>query len=630
MNKSDKLIAALLALLLIGWLFKTHQEAKAYAKYLEEHPEARAEAVQPETPVDAEPAAPAELSAPPAAVESPVAAAEAPAEPAPAPALPEQTLTVTNSVAAFTFSSKGGTVRRAELLGFDRTLDEADGKVAFDFADADPADPYADAAALSLEGIPGLDASADFSIENRESEGCVVLTAPVSDGLSFVRTVCYTNGYNLAVRDSFRNTGDAASSVPAFRIVLGRMESVLEKDDGLLGFDLRTSFGKSETLEQSATESVGKGQPKFGDAFGASGGGCSAALVEPSAPLSAVCPYPFARKVDWLAVRERFFVEVLTPAQPGVGAETRLTRRPVAGRQALRMRGVAAALSYDACPLAPGASCEYGYSLYIGPRKMSELRRLSKAHVDIMRFGTWSLFCRALLDILNGIHAVIPNYGWAIIVLTILVRLVLFPLNRKSTLSMRRMQEIQPLLKELQTKYKDDPRKLQQEQMRLYSEHKVNPLASCLPMLIQLPIFIALFTVLRSCIEMRYAPFLWIADLSEPEGLFRSWFPFGGLNILPIAMAATMTLQSRLTPTTGDAKQQQMMMIMMPVMMLLMCYRFPSALGLYWAVSQALAIFGLWRIQKTSGKKDGGAFTQADGSVVTPPPRVTRQMRRHG
>jgi len=178
------------------------------------------------------------------------------------------------------------------------------------------------------------------------------------------------------------------------------------------------------------------------------------------------------------------------------------------------------------------------------------------------------------------------------------VRLLFWPLTHKSTVGMKKMQEIQPLMKEIQAKYKDNPQRLQQETMKLYREHKVNPLSSCLPMLIQIPVFIALFNVLRSAVELRYAGFLWIPDLSEPEGLFSAYLPFGGLNILPILMAVTMALQSALTPQAGDKSQQRMMMVMMPVMMLVMFYNFPSALSLYWTLSQVLSIVQMWLIRR--------------------------------
>jgi YidC/Oxa1 family membrane protein insertase len=189
---------------------------------------------------------------------------------------------------------------------------------------------------------------------------------------------------------------------------------------------------------------------------------------------------------------------------------------------------------------------------------------------------------------------------------------------------MKKMQEIQPLLKELQAKFKDNPQRLQQETWALYREKKVNPLSSCLPMLIQIPIFIALFNVLRSMVELRYASFLWIDDLSAPEHLFASVFPFGGLNILPIFMALTMALQSALTPSTGDKAQQKMMTVVMPVMMLFMFYSFPAALSLYWTVSQILSIVQMWLIRRSTQKKAEVIMPE----VIDPP--QTRQMRRHG
>jgi YidC/Oxa1 family membrane protein insertase len=224
---------------------------------------------------------------------------------------------------------------------------------------------------------------------------------------------------------------------------------------------------------------------------------------------------------------------------------------------------------------------------------------------------------------LNLFYRLIPNYGIAIILLTFLVRIIFWPLTQSSTVNMKKMQELQPKLKELQTKFKDNPQKMQQETWALYRENKVNPLSSCLPMLIQIPVFIALFTVLRSAVELRYASFLWIADLSEPENLLAGVLPIP-LNILPILMSGTMALQSYLTPSTGDPQQQKMMMVMMPVMMLLMFYNFPSALALYWTVSQVLAIIQMIMIRRKTARAG-----QGPGDGTTPEVPLTRQQRRH-
>ena len=188
---------------------------------------------------------------------------------------------------------------------------------------------------------------------------------------------------------------------------------------------------------------------------------------------------------------------------------------------------------------------------YIGPKKYGALSRHGQHMVDVMEFGFWAPVGKMLLQMMNGIHRFLwpHNYGIAIILLTIIIRVVFWPVTHKSTESMRKMQEIQPLVTAVRQKYKDKPQKQQQEIMALYKEHKVNPLGGCLPMLIQIPVFIALFVVLRSAIELRFARFLWIRDLSEPENLLAGVLPFGlSLNILPVIMAATMAWQQKLTP----------------------------------------------------------------------------------
>lgn len=171
------------------------------------------------------------------------------------------------------------------------------------------------------------------------------------------------------------------------------------------------------------------------------------------------------------------------------------------------------------------------------------------------------------------------------------MRVVFWPVTHKSTESMKRMAAVAPLVNEIRAKYKDNPQRQQQEIMALYKEHKVNPLGGCLPMLIQIPVFFALFTVLRSAIELRFASFLWIADLSEPEGLFPGMIPIvGSLNVLPLLMAGTMWLQMKLSPSAGDPAQQKIMAVMMPIMMLVFMYPYASGLALYWTTQNVLMI----------------------------------------
>jgi len=193
--------------------------------------------------------------------------------------------------------------------------------------------------------------------------------------------------------------------------------------------------------------------------------------------------------------------------------------------------------------------------------------------------------------------AIFGNYGIAILILTVIVRVIFWPLTHKSTESMKRMQSLQPQMAAIKAKHKDNPQLIQQKTMALYKENKVNPMGGCLPMFIQIPVFIALFAVLRSAIELRYSGFLWISDLSEPENLFAGMIPVvGSLNILPLLMSATMMWQQKLTTggtaaaTPEQQQQQKMMAVMMPIMMLFFFYKMPSGLVLYWTTSQVLMI----------------------------------------
>jgi len=192
---------------------------------------------------------------------------------------------------------------------------------------------------------------------------------------------------------------------------------------------------------------------------------------------------------------------------------------------------------------------------------------------------------------MNALNKVVRNYGVAIMLLTVIVRIIFWPITHKGTESMRKMQALQPQMKAIQEKFKDNPQRMQQETMKFYKENKVNPMGGCLPMLVQIPVFIALFTVLRSAIELRFSGFLWVSDLSEPENLFAGMIPVvGSLNLLPLLMSATMVWQQKMTPSGGDPQQQKMMAVMMPVMMLFFFYTMPSGLVLYWTTSNLIMI----------------------------------------
>ncbi len=234
--------------------------------------------------------------------------------------------------------------------------------------------------------------------------------------------------------------------------------------------------------------------------------------------------------------------------------------------------------------------------IYGGPKSKEDIAFVDHKLDKIIRFGMFGFIGKPLLEVLNFLYSIVGNYGVAIIILTFLIRILFYPLSYKSYKSMREMAKLQPKLKELQVKYKDKPELLNKATMELYRKHKVNPFGGCLPMLIQIPVFFALYNVLLNAIELRGAPFvLWITDLSAKDPYY----------ILPIIMGLTMFLQQKLTPQAVDPRQQKLMMFL-PVVFTIMFLSFPSGLVLYWTTNNILTIIQQFidsRIMKAAEEK---------------------------
>jgi len=243
------------------------------------------------------------------------------------------------------------------------------------------------------------------------------------------------------------------------------------------------------------------------------------------------------------------------------------------------------------------------YTVYVGPKEFRALNAVHPALDRAVDFGWFHFIARPLLAMLKFSHSLTGNYGIDIILLTILVKLAFFPLSDKSFQSMGQMRKLQPQMERLREQYKDDREKLNKEMMELYRRYKVNPLGGCLPMLIQLPVFIGLYQALSYAIELRQAPFFgWIQDLSRPDRLGSVALPFvepPGIPVLTILMGGTMFLQQAMTPTTGDPMQQKMMMFM-PLIFTLMFVSFPAGLVLYWLVNNVLSIAQQYSYMKRS------------------------------
>ena len=251
-------------------------------------------------------------------------------------------------------------------------------------------------------------------------------------------------------------------------------------------------------------------------------------------------------------------------------------------------------ISFPAVQLRSGQSTDQQFRAYLGPKEEKRLERIGSDTVRSIDTG-YSWIKPLVLGfswLLFALYSIIPNYGVAIIVLTVLVRVVTMPLTNRQMRSMERMRAVQPKVKALQEKHGDDRQKQSEEMMKLYRAEGVNPLGGCFPMLLQLPVFIGLFYALRSSIHLRQAPFVgWINDLSAPETLFTIPGIEIPVRVLPLVMGVSMVVQQKITPTaSADPAQARMMMTIMPVMMTVLFYQFPSGLVLYWFVSNLLAI----------------------------------------
>ena len=240
----------------------------------------------------------------------------------------------------------------------------------------------------------------------------------------------------------------------------------------------------------------------------------------------------------------------------------------------------------------PGQRQQYTYSVYFGPKTMGALKAAGYELDRSINFGWFDVMAKPTLYLLNFLYGYVGNYGVAIILVTVFIKLLFWPISQKGMKSMKTMQKLQPKMAKIREKFKDDKQLQQQEMIKLYQTYKVNPVGGCLPMVIQIPVFFALYKVLLQTIELRHAPFfLWITDLSAPDRLFIGFnLPFvGGIQVLTLLMGATMFLQQKMTPATGDPTQQKVMMFM-PVIFTFMFLNFASGLVLYWFVNNLLSI----------------------------------------
>ncbi len=299
-------------------------------------------------------------------------------------------------------------------------------------------------------------------------------------------------------------------------------------------------------------------------------------------------------RIKWIGVEDRYFISSIIP-----GTETNGNMK-----LALEDNIVINQLVNPSFELLPGEQQAFSFFVFMGPKSMELLNSMGHDLGKALNFGFFNVIAKPCLWFMNKIHSVVPNYGIAIILLTVFTKILLWPLGSKSYKSMSEMKKLQPLMTEIREKYKNDKTKMNQELMALYRTYKVNPMGGCLPMVLQIPVFFALYRMLYEAIELRHAPFFfWINDLSAPDRLFNFGFsipfmePPYGIPVLTIIMGATMLLQQKMSPPPGDPTQAKMMMLM-PVVFTFIFINFSSGLVLYWLVNNVLSISQQYYVQK--------------------------------
>jgi YidC/Oxa1 family membrane protein insertase len=494
-------------------------------------------------------AAPPPLPPPPQAAPPPPATAAA----------EEQTVTFEKPLYVAEFTTRGGGLRRWELRTYDHGPDHDYTPIVMT-TEAEPVvttllTPFPELGLGDLgQAVFEIEEQDDSSVTFRYRRGGITLRKAYSldeDSYSFRLRLEVENSSRETIRPEFEVQWPASKSTTQDF----KDESFTVLHEGKVSKHAVASLGRSGFLGSI----LGRGPP-----------------VDPE----------YSGEIDWAGIQTTYFLGVLLPDNPA-RAEVRIetTEAGAAG---------VADIYFPEIELPSGQAADQEFRAYLGPKERERLEELGGDTVRSIDLG-WSWIKPLVLGfnwLLLALYTVIPNYGVAIIVLTVMVRVVTMPLTNRQMRSMERMRALQPKLKALQEKHGDDRQKQSEEMMKLYRSEGVNPLGGCFPMLLQLPVFVGLFYALRSSIQLRQAPFVgWIHDLSAPETLFTIPGIEIPVRVLPLVMGVSMVLQQKITPTTSaDPSQQRMMMTIMPVMMTVLFYQFPSGLVLYWFVSNLLAI----------------------------------------
>lgn len=450
---------------------------------------------------------------------APAAKAETPVQKPAQSTVVEKEVTVETDLYTATLTNKGGTFKRIELKKY-RTTDGSK-PIVFSANAAMPPLAIGTDEEFSFAGAIFTPNASSLKLDASKKEASLVFDYAGQSGQTVRRTYTFHQGeYRIDIKDEVQG-------FPAYYVTLGKEFGMHEKDDN--------HYGPVVLIEADRKE------------FDATG--LKSASV-------------FKGAVKWIAQEDKYFFSALVPKS--TIDEARVIPK-----------------NNDSLAVIKTSGQINQFMLYVGPKEMDTLKQYKVGLEHIVDLGWFSIIARPLFWVLKFFNGFTHNYGYAIILIAIATRIPFIPLINKGQESMKKLAMIQPRMNEIKEKYKNDPQRMQKEVMELYKQHKVNPVGGCLPMLAQIPVFIALFNILRQSIELRGAPFaLWITDLSAKDPYY----------VLPIVMGATTFLQQKMTPSTTTDPMQQKMMLMMPIVFTFIFLTMPSGVVLYWTVGNLLAI----------------------------------------
>ncbi len=468
-------------------------------------------------------------------------------------------ITLSNKRETLVFNPNTGSVSEVTLAGIFKSTDKSPVVMRNEFTDG----------ALALSAIDKMTLVKRELVSSSQDTVILKRTYSVSGGLLEVtQTVKLEDDYRLYCKFDLKNVGTSDLDLKGLSIATGEIPPVvvLSGDNATFeNHDLVYSLVNA-TVERN---SVSAKETDF---------------------LKAQTQNPLL----WLGGSNKYFsVILLSATQPFDGGS--LISRTEKETKAAKYFTASSSGVFKQIILKPGTEKVLDFSYYAGPNELELLKKFASGAASMMKLSYfWAEpIAKPLLEGLIYLkNHVCGSYGWSIILLTIIVKLIFWPFTQAANKSMRKMQRLQPEMQKIREKYKEDPKQMNMKVMALYKDNKVNPLGGCLPILLQMPVFIALYSALDASVELRQTPFLWATDLSKPD-LVGPALLFGiGIHPFILMMTGLMVLQQKLTPTMGDPIQQKVMMFM-PVIMLVMLYNLPSGLTLYWTVSQAISIIQL-------------------------------------